>query len=82
MIARGRLQRLALSLLLLGLLAVVLPVHAQEDEAIRELTGHLDPGGEAFYRLPSLQAGDMLHVHVSRTSGNLDPWVALADTRL
>lgn len=71
-----------IALLALGLLVAALPVHAQEDETVQALTGYLDLGGEAFYELPSLRAGDILYVHVSRTSGNLDPWVALADTRL
>ncbi len=70
------------SILALGLLLGALPVHAQDGGVVQELTGYLDLGGEAFYRLPSLRAGDILYVHVSRTSGNLDPWVALADARL
>ena len=70
------------SILALGLLLGALPVHAQDGAVVQELTGYLDLGGEAFYRLPNLHAGDILYVHVSRTSGNLDPWVALADTRL
>jgi hypothetical protein len=68
--------------LALGLLASARPAYAQEDGTIQELTGYLDLGGEAFYELPNLRAGDVLYVHMSRTSGNLDPWVALADTRL
>jgi hypothetical protein len=68
--------------LAVGLLVGALPIHAQDGGVIQELTGYLDLGGEAFYRLPSLRAGDTLYVHVSRTSGNLDPWVALADARL
>ncbi len=69
-------------MLALCLLAGATPLYAQEGGVVQELTGHLDLGGEAFYRLPSLRAGDILYVHVSRTSGNLDPWVALADTRV
>ena len=69
-------------LLALGGWVVARPAHAQDPGMVQELTGHLDLGGEAFYRLPALRAGDILYVHVSRTSGNLDPWVALADTRL
>jgi len=71
-----------LAVLALSLLLGVPPVHAQEGGMVQELTGHLDPGGEAFYRLPNLRAGDTLYVHLKRTSGNLDPWLALADTRL
>ena len=70
------------ALLAWGLLAFVWPVHAQGTVLVQELTGTLDLGGEVFYRLPNLRAGDTLYVHVSRTSGNLDPWVALADTNL
>ncbi len=69
-------------LLALGLLVSAWSVHAQDDGVVQELTGHLDLGGEAFYRLPNLRAGDTLYIHASRTSGNLDLWVALADTRL
>jgi len=75
-------------MLALGLLLATLPVHAQEGDrldaspVVQELTGYLDLGGEAFYQLPNLRAGDTLYVRVSRTSGNLDPWVALASTRL
>jgi hypothetical protein len=68
--------------LVIGLLVFAWPVRAQEGGVVQELAGYLELGGEAFYRLPNLRAGDTLYVHVSRTSGNLDPWVALADTRL
>ncbi len=70
------------AVLALGLLLGALPVRAQDEGVVQVLTGSLDAGGEAFYQLPDLRAGDTLYVHVSRTSGNLDPWVALADTRL
>ena len=77
------LMRLVSLVALLALaLPSALPVRAQEEGVVQEFTGYLDLGGEAFYRLPNLHAGDTLYVHASRTSGNLDPWVALADTRL
>jgi len=73
---------LLVALVAMTLLLGALPARAQDEVVVQELTGYLNLGGEAFYRLPSLQAGDTLYVHMSRTSGNLDPWVALADTRL
>jgi hypothetical protein len=73
---------LLILVLAMGLLVGALPIRAQDGGVVQELTGYLDLGGEAFYGLPSLRAGDTLYVHVSRTSGNLDPWVALADARL
>ena len=70
------------ALLAITLLLSALPARAQDEGVVQELTGYLDLGGGAFYRLPNLRAGDTLYVHASRTSGNLDPWVALANTRL
>jgi hypothetical protein len=71
-----------IALLAMTLLLGPLPASAQDKVVVQELGGYLDLGGEAFYRLPNLHAGDTLYVYASRTSGNLDPWVALADSRL
>jgi hypothetical protein len=71
-----------LLMLVLGLLLGTLTVRAQVEVAVQDLNGFLDLGGEAFHRLPAPRAGVTVYVHVSRTSGNLDPGVGLADTRL
>jgi hypothetical protein len=57
---------------------------AQEDPdplRVQELTGRLEQDGDAiWYLLPKLEQGMVLYVLGERTSGNLDPFVAVADT--
>ncbi len=59
------------------------PAIAQEDPdplRVQELTGRLEQDGDAiWYLLPELQQGQVLYVYAERASGNLDPFVAVAD---
>jgi hypothetical protein len=43
------------------------------------LEGRLEPGRGDFYELQGLEPGDMLYVYAARTTGNLDPIIALSD---
>ena len=55
----------------------------EEPDAFRvqELTGRLEQDGDAiWYLVPKLEQGTVLYVLGERTSGNLDPFVAVADT--
>ncbi len=68
--------------LLLGILAAPLSVLASQndDESGKSqvLTGLISgPGDIDVYRLPDLQAGDILTVYAQTTNGNLDPLTAL-----
>jgi hypothetical protein len=67
---------------LLGAVLVVAPANAQEEvPPVQELTGRLEQDGDAiWYLLPELTQGQTLYVYAEGTSGNLDPFVALADT--
>jgi hypothetical protein len=70
---------------ILALLLVVAPAAAEVPEtgAVQILTGHIEPGGGAvFYVISGLERGQTLYVYASGTSGNLDPFVALADHEL
>jgi hypothetical protein len=53
-----------------------------EPEAVQVSTGYLDPGERQAYDLPNLKQHDTLSVYLTRVSGNLDPLVAVADTKL
>jgi hypothetical protein len=66
----------------LSLALGTLPGHAQEPARVQELAGHAEPGDNVFYHIPLLKKGETLYVFVERTSGNLDPFVGLSDTRL
>jgi hypothetical protein len=78
---RANLVILAL-IVVLTPLATLSPASAQDQEAgqVQELTGKIEQGKLRFYLLPDLKQGQTLYVHVSGTSGNLDPLVGLVDT--
>lgn len=65
--------------LLLGALAGT--VAAQDDPAVQELTGRIEPGQAIVYDL-DLQAGRTLYAYAEGTSGNLDPFLAVASPDL
>jgi len=66
--------------ILLNLIAV--PGSSQTEGSVQVLTGHLDPGEIAVYTLPSIMQGQTLYVYAAGTSGDLDPFTALADAKL
>ena len=76
---------LGLIILLIGAL-VAAPATAQEDPdplRVQELTGRLEQDGDAiWYLLPELEQGTVLYVLGERTSGNLDPFVAVSAARV
>ena len=53
------------------------------DGTVQVLSGRIEMegGGTDFYRLPFLREGDTLYVYMRSRSGNLDPFLGLADTR-
>ena len=58
------------------------PGLAQSPPQVQILTGSLEPGERKVYDLPNLKKNDTLSVYLARVSGNLDPLVAVADTKL
>lgn len=66
-------------IIFLACAAPLTPTYAQEGGHVQELTGRIEPGTLRFYLLPDLKQGHTLYVHVSGTSGNLDPLVGLVD---
>ncbi len=66
--------------LLLG--ALISTVAAQENVSVQELTGRIEPGQATFYDLSGLQADQTLYAYAERTSGNLDPFLAVASPDL
>ena len=58
------------------------PVFAQEGGPIQVIEGRLQDGQSHFYTLPELEMLQKVYVLVESTSGNLDPFVALADSDL
>jgi hypothetical protein len=73
---------LVMLLMILAMLLVFDAAHAQADGQVEELTGLTEPGKGVFYTLADLKEGDVLTVYANGTSGNLDPFVALADAEL
>ena len=57
-------------------------VHAKDGSAVQELSGRIETEGGAFYTLPDLEQGEILYVYAEGLSGNLDPFIGLADRRL
>ena len=77
-----RLRRVtALFILVLGTALGTLPGHAQEPPRVQEMTGRAGAGDNIFYTLPNLKQDEVLYVYAEGTSGNLDPFVGLSDTR-
>ncbi|RMF00956.1 MAG: hypothetical protein D6768_11685, partial [Chloroflexi bacterium] len=72
-------------LLLLTLLAIQTnPAYAQSgNKSVQEFEGRIENGKVgAFYRLQNLKRGQMVYAVATRLSGDLDPFVALADESL
>jgi hypothetical protein len=63
---------------LLGLFVGAGRSYAQEG-SVQRLVGFIQPDKRAVYVLPDLQRGQVLYIYATGTSGNLDPFVALAD---
>ena len=73
--------------IILLVLLLCLPIGtavAQEagDASVQEILHRIEPGQAVFYDLSDLQAGEEIYVYAGRTSGNLDPFLALANTSL
>jgi len=79
-----RWQRISGVILILIACMFALPntAGAQEEERVQEITGRVELVGGVIYNLAGLSSGDTLYVFAERTSGNLDPIVALASTGL
>jgi hypothetical protein len=57
-------------------------VLAASDGAVQVLAGRLEVETGSFYTIARLEEGQTLYVYVQATSGNLDPFVGLSETRL
>ena len=77
-------KRVISLLILLALFISVFgtPVFAQDGGPIQVIEGRLQKGQSHFYTLPDLEMLQKVYVLVESTSGNLDPFVALADSDL
>ncbi len=64
---------------LLGVMATMMPVRAQGDHQVEILTGRIEPREIMVYTLPNLIEGDTLYVYATTLSGNLDPFVGIAE---
>ena len=76
-------------LLLLASAAMLLAptlVSAQEEGeeelvAVQEILGRLRLDDQIYYSLPDLQTGDELYIYAGGVSGNLDPFIALLESK-
>lgn len=83
MFTNRALYRVIAALFLGIVLLFILPrARAQNDAQVQELTSFLERGRGIVYDLPTVLPGDVVTVYVQGVSGNLDPFVALADTPL
>ena len=71
------LQKLALGVLLLLLVAAPYSLHAQDETQVQLLSGRIQQGEVMHYDLPDLQQGDTLYAYMRNLSGNLDPALLL-----
>jgi len=65
--------------LLLSVLAGTGAAQMQDNAGVQELDGRIEPGQVIFYDLPGLQAGETLYAYAEGASGNLDPFLAVAN---
>jgi len=72
----------ALSLVVGGVAAQAQEDGVPEAGQVQALTGHVAKGAGIFYTLPNLKQGQMLTVHLARTSGNLDPFAGVTDAQI
>ncbi len=68
--------------LLLGVLVGTGAAQMQDNTGVQELTGRIEPGQAIVYDLPGLQAGENLDAYAEGTSGDLDPFLAVANPDL
>ena len=69
----------ALWLITVFFCALALPsiTSAQDAGQVQKLTGKISPGEIVLYILPDLERGEMLYLHASALSGNLDPIIGI-----
>jgi len=68
----------------LSLMIGITLVQAKDGSAVQELSGPMygpEGGALRFYTLPALEQGETLYVYMEGVSGNLDPFIGLADRR-
>ncbi|TAJ45470.1 ligand-gated ion channel [Methanofollis fontis] len=73
-------RQAACLIFILLLLSVSIPAAAQiqESGSVQVLTERLETGETAFYDLAGLREGQDIYIHATGTSGNLDPFIAIA----
>jgi hypothetical protein len=70
-------RALIISIILLSLLLFSGPLQAQEEPAVQQFTGYLDPKEMVFFSLRHLKKGQTLFLYAEGTSGDFDPFLAL-----
>jgi hypothetical protein len=73
------LQKFALAVLLLLLVAAPYSLHAQDEPQVQQLSGFVQQREVMHYDLPGLQQGDTFYAYMRNKSGNLDPALLLVD---